>query len=758
MGNKFTTTIMFMRRSLPLLGVSVLVLAALGFLPPSALADRGMIPIEPGVSVYEPGQKAIVAWHEGQEVLILSTDVRGSAEAEAKVLEILPLPSPPKIEGGEFSSFETIQRLIYEHMPPPPVEDRKALSPGFELLFHERIGAHELTVVRATGYRELVRWIEDFLGGLRVALPAELEPLIRDYLAGGINYFVFDIIELTGEERSVEPLIYRFESPWPYFPLRISRVIPGETEIQLFLITQERPQGMEGYIEPLKPAYYHLLPSGEALSPIQFALTPEELEAIDPRVRALFPGEAWLTAFVYYGPLDGLVDDFVLPLETEASVSISAEIEIFPPLPTPRDEVEVRVTYKFSPPLPTPCHARFPPLVREDHTFRATVEVGPPPPGVYCIQVIAPLLIRTYHLGRLEVGSYRFEVVQSLGPLLPAFILIASREFEVVPEGRVILFAGEGSAAVGETVAIPIGLTAAPRGLSRYEIAVSLGNPGVARIEGVSFALFDNLQKRVELLPGGDVVIFSGVDLRGEVSPGDERRNITLAFIRLRALARGESAIQVEVREMVDDHGDPLHPATRDGELTVKWRYCYLDGHTYQDLDGDGLCEDLNNNSQLDFDDAVQLALHIDQLALAGGEQYFDFNGNGRLDFDDAVQLALMAGGANAAQRLRQLFERAALSISSILAYPNPARSGDSIRFTVEGQGIAEVKVDIFNLSGTLVYSSGFVPGPGRELTWNLLDGKGEALASGVYLYIVTVRGWDGASQRSRIGKLIVLR
>lgn len=28
---------------------------------PTALADRGMIPVDPGISVYEPGQKAIVA-------------------------------------------------------------------------------------------------------------------------------------------------------------------------------------------------------------------------------------------------------------------------------------------------------------------------------------------------------------------------------------------------------------------------------------------------------------------------------------------------------------------------------------------------------------------------------------------------------------------------------------------------------------------------------------------------------------------------
>jgi hypothetical protein len=70
---------------------------------PLAFADRGMIPIKSDVSVYEPGQKAIIAWNKGKEILILSTDVRASGET--KVLEVMPLPSVPKIEKGDLKSF-----------------------------------------------------------------------------------------------------------------------------------------------------------------------------------------------------------------------------------------------------------------------------------------------------------------------------------------------------------------------------------------------------------------------------------------------------------------------------------------------------------------------------------------------------------------------------------------------------------------------------------------------------------------------------
>jgi len=58
------------------------------------------------------------------------------------------------------------------------------------------------------------------------------------------------------------------------------------------------------------------------------------------------------------------------------------------------------------------------------------------------------------------------------------------------------------------------------------------------------------------------------------------------------------------------------------------------------DLDGDGLYEDLNGNDRLDFDDVVAL---FENLGALGGHPLvsicFDFNRDGRLDFGDVVAL-----------------------------------------------------------------------------------------------------------------------
>ena len=90
---------------------SVLFVLVVSILLPLVYADRGGLPIVPGVSIYEPGQKAIVAWNGNEEILILSTDVRASEQT--MVLEILPLPSKPEIGGGSFQSFQEIQDMIW---------------------------------------------------------------------------------------------------------------------------------------------------------------------------------------------------------------------------------------------------------------------------------------------------------------------------------------------------------------------------------------------------------------------------------------------------------------------------------------------------------------------------------------------------------------------------------------------------------------------------------------------------------------------
>jgi len=283
-------------------------------LAPAVLADRGMIPIS-DVSVYGPGQKAIIAWDGEEEILILSTDVRASGDSQ--VLEILPLPSPPQVGKGDFASFEEVDRVIKEHFPVNLWDRYKGegtVPPGVEVIFHEKIGAHDITVVKAGDPAELVQWAEKFLRDTgiehRISSP-QLESVVGDYIDRDMNFFVFDLIELSSEPRSIEPIKYRFDTEFLYYPLKISTMAEGWTDINLFLLTPEK----------LEPSWLHErseLPGGMEIAEfhgrretqsVQFEITQGELVSIDKDVASLFGDGAWLTAMSYHGDLAHLNRD-----------------------------------------------------------------------------------------------------------------------------------------------------------------------------------------------------------------------------------------------------------------------------------------------------------------------------------------------------------------------------------------------------------------------------------------------------------------
>lgn len=292
----------------------VLIFLPIFALAPIVSADRGMVPVEPDVSVYEPGQKAIVAWNGLEEILILSTDI--TADANTSVLEIVPLPSNPKaIEEASFDSFVRIQEHIWMRGPEVLGKDYfgRDQMESVEVTFHEKIGAHDITVVNASDALEFTRWMGDFLESNGVSQEISLqnfEAVIGDYMARGFRFFVLDLIDVSTEENSVEPILYRFETSFLYYPLEISSPIPGDTEVNLFLLTNSQIEN-HGYSPyyPLTLAYYRSPTKSE---PIQFKLTKGELAIIDLRMSELFENGAWLTVLKYNGPMSWLTKDLMI--------------------------------------------------------------------------------------------------------------------------------------------------------------------------------------------------------------------------------------------------------------------------------------------------------------------------------------------------------------------------------------------------------------------------------------------------------------
>jgi hypothetical protein len=92
------------------------------------------------------------------------------------------------------------------------------------------------------------------------------------------------------------------------------------------------------------------------------------------------------------------------------------------------------------------------------------------------------------------------------------------------------------------------------------------------------------------------------------------------------------------------------------------------------------------------------------------------------------------------------------LNVGGYFNSPNPF-SGQTA-FTVDGDGVQSTSVQVWDLSGQLVFES---EASGSKVTWDGSNSAGDQLANGVYLYVVTAVGKD-RSESSNVRKLVVLR
>jgi len=300
------------------------IMSLLFLLTPLGHADRCILPVT-DADVYGPGQKAIVAWNGEVEKLILSTDLY--ATSDTKVLEILPLPSEPSVEEGTLESFQAVQQLMINNLPRVSVPGEKLQ--GLEIVFHERVGAHDITVVKATSIDELIAFILKYAREMSVSnvlsVDQKTRNILEDYSIRAFNYWVFDLVDVYSATKTVEPVIYEFRSPKLYYPLKVSATAKGRTDIILYLIT---PELMNEQIIPAKMRFARYQPIDQ---PIQFQLSSQDLATIDPNLARLFPAvdgtAAWFTAVKYEGELQDLDFDFEVSLRATSCRSIEVSTD-----------------------------------------------------------------------------------------------------------------------------------------------------------------------------------------------------------------------------------------------------------------------------------------------------------------------------------------------------------------------------------------------------------------------------------------------
>jgi len=206
-------------------------------------ADRGMIPINPGVRIFEPYQRAMITWNGSEEILLLSTDL--SASDSTMVLEVLPLPSEPEVKKGDIETFRRAINLINRRLAVGFQKNgsgrtETVIPPPGEVTFYKKIGPHDISVTHLLDSKGFVDWVKNYLKSLgfgKDVLSDEMKNLVEEYIKDDFVWFVFDVVSLNIETVTNEPVQYRFKTKSLFYPLRITKTGEGYTSIELLVLT-----------------------------------------------------------------------------------------------------------------------------------------------------------------------------------------------------------------------------------------------------------------------------------------------------------------------------------------------------------------------------------------------------------------------------------------------------------------------------------------------------------------------------------------
>ncbi|MFH2054768.1 MAG: DUF2330 domain-containing protein [bacterium] len=287
---------------------NILVLLAVLIATSSVLADRGSVPFDTTVEIYEPHQRALIAWNGTEQIMIMSTDLRASKNT--KVLEILPLPSRPDVTEADVEIFRKVTNLINKKLAEQPKtreEEEGRVQPDFAgtLIFYKQIGVHEISLTHANDKNRFVEWANSYLRSLGVespSIPEALTEVIQQYIEDGYSWFAFDVVSLGPELTTSDAVQYRFKTDALYYPLRITRTETGYTRIDLQVITSLRLKQFPA-LHPDRVALLH--------EPVE--LNTFELREISPEIDELLnnPASCILRLWQIQGTLSGFRQDLI---------------------------------------------------------------------------------------------------------------------------------------------------------------------------------------------------------------------------------------------------------------------------------------------------------------------------------------------------------------------------------------------------------------------------------------------------------------
>ena len=196
-----------------------------------------------GVDLYEPSQKAVIVHDDGIEDLILQVKYEGKATDFAW---LVPLPAQPEVSGADAAIFaelsEYTQRRQHWHAF-YGTAGRPAGKGKVEVLERKKVSVYDVAVLKADTAEALMQWLAEN----RYSVPEHAEALLREYID---KDWVFTALRIHSDDRrlwvekalnkgTLIPLKFTFKSPQAVYPLKISSLNKGPTEVLLYVFADD---------------------------------------------------------------------------------------------------------------------------------------------------------------------------------------------------------------------------------------------------------------------------------------------------------------------------------------------------------------------------------------------------------------------------------------------------------------------------------------------------------------------------------------
>ncbi len=212
-----------------------LVLVVLGSFCHRAAADGAFIWRE-GADLREPSQKAIILHKDGVQDMVLQVKYSGPAK---EFCWLVPVPATPKLQAVDPDAFAELSLYTQQRMR---WGSKQAEAPSVEVVERKKVGIFDTAVLKATDAAELQQWLAKH--GFQ--FPADRKDVLEYYArkAWVFTAIRIDPAELTEEveaklhEGSLQPLLFTFNTKEIVYPLYISSINAGQTQLLLFVLAE----------------------------------------------------------------------------------------------------------------------------------------------------------------------------------------------------------------------------------------------------------------------------------------------------------------------------------------------------------------------------------------------------------------------------------------------------------------------------------------------------------------------------------------